>query len=205
MLGKSVTNNQSSQTAETTPTDFTRSVVGTKGLNGRPADSDYALSGVIGRQFSAPLARMQKALEEIETTQHFSPKNMMVLSSGVNLANKLAMQSQQIARLAGGRLTQSHEKLKLDTLLSTALEERAEQFRNGGIEVFQRINPVEVIVDAGLLYSLIEAALDWACGLGRKLTVTLEIKNWPEHGLLILKTSHVVASSHEDEGDGHPS
>ena len=130
---------------------------------------------------------------------------MMVLTSAVTLANKLAMQSQQVARLASGRLRQSHEKLNLDVVLSTALQERAETFRNYGVEIFQRIHPVEVIVDAGLLYSLIEAALDWACGLGRKLTVTLEIKNWPEHGLLILKTSHVLANSHADGESGDPS
>ncbi len=200
-----MTNNQSSQTAEPTPMSFRGPADGSMGTNGRPAESDYVLSGVIGRQLSVPLADMQKALEEIENTQHLSLTNMMVLRSGVNLASRLAMHSQQIARLAGGRLRQSHEKLKLDVLLSTALQDRAETFRSLGIETFQRIHPVEVIVDAGLLYSLIEAALDWACGLGRKLTVTLEIKNWPEHGLLILKTSHIVGNLHADDGAGHPS
>ena len=200
-----MSNDQSSQTAAPTPMSLRGPVDSLGGTNGRPAESDYVLSGVIGRQLSVPLANMQKALEEINNTQHLSLTNMMVLRSGVELANGLAMQSQQIARLAGGRLRQSHEKLKLDVLLSTALQERAEKFRSLGVEIFQRIHPVEVIVDAGLLYSLIEAALDWACGLGRKLTVTLEIKNWPEHGLLILKTSHVVGNLHADDEASHPS
>lgn len=174
------------------------------GVNARPAEPDYLLSGAIGRQLSTPLANMQKALDEITAAQYLSQKNMAVLSSGVSAANKLAMQSQQIARLAGGRLRQSHESLKVDSLLAAALQERADTFSERGIEVFQRIHPVEVIVDGGLLYSLLEAALDWACGLGRKLTITLEIKNWPEHGLLILKTSHVVAHSRTDDGDDQP-
>ena len=164
-----------------------------RGMTGRPPDPDYVLSGVIGRQLSAPLANMQKVLEEINTTHHFSQQNMTALSSALSAANKLAMQSQQIARLAGGQLRQSHESLKVDDLLSAALRERAANFSERGIEVFQRIHPVEVIVDGGLLYSLLQAALDWACGVGRKLTITLEIKNWPEHGLLVFKTSHVVA------------
>ena len=200
-----MSNDQSSQTAAPTPMSLRGPVDSLGGTNGRPAESDYVLSGVIGRQLSVPLANMQKALEEINNTQHLSLTNMMVLRSGVELANGLAMQSQQIARLAGGRLRQSHEKLKLDVLLSTALQERAEKFRSLGVEIFQRIHPVEVIVDAGLLYSLIEAALDWACGLGRKLTVTLEIKNWPEHGLLILKTSYVVGNLHADHEAGYSS
>ena len=150
--------------------------------------SDFALAGSIGLQLSEPLASMQAALEAIEQTQHLSRENMLVLVESVKLARKLAMQSQQIARLASGSLRQSHETMKLDELVSVALREYSDVFRQRGIEVFQRIRAVEVIVDASLLHSLVDAALDWAAGLGRKLTVTLEMMNWPEHGLLIFKS-----------------
>lgn len=198
-----MTVNQSLMTAKPTLVRVQELATNAMGMSSRPLESDYVLSGLIGRQLSTPLAYMQKTLEEIDSTKQFSQKNMAMLSSGVSMANKLAMQSQQIARLAGGRLRQSHESLKLDVLLLAALQERADSFSKRGIEVFQRIQPVEVIVDGGLLYSLLQAALDWACGVGRRLTITLEIKNWPEHGLLVLKTSHVVAHSRSDEGVGH--
>ena len=198
-----MTVNQSLMTAKPTLVRVQELATNAMGMSSRPPESDYVLSGLIGRQLSTPLAYMQKTLEEINNTKQFSQKNMAMLSSGVSMANKLAMQSQQIARLAGGRLRQSHESLKVDVLLLAALQERADSFSNRGIEVFQRIHPVEVIVDGGLLYSLLQAALDWACGVGRRLTVTLEIKNWPEHGLLVLKTSRLVAHSRSDEGVGH--
>ena len=166
--------------------------------------SDFALAGTIGLQLSEPLATMQAALEAIEQTQHLSRQNMLVLSEGVHLARKLAMQSQQIARLASGRLRQSHETIKLDELVLAALREHSDTFRQRGIEVFQRIRPVEVIVDAALLHSLVDAALDWATGLPRKLTVTLEMMNWPEHGLLILKTSHAVGYSPASSDSAEP-
>ena len=162
--------------------------------DGVRAPVDFTLAGLIGQQLSEPLAQLQAALEDIEKTQHLSRENMLVLSANVRLARKLAMQSQQIARLASGQLRQSHETMKLDELVMAALQERVNTFRQRGIDVFQRIRPVEVIVDAALLHSLVDAALDWAIGLGRKLTVTLEMKNWPEHGLLALKTSHVVGN-----------
>ena len=163
--------------------------------DGAIAPSDFTLAGTIGFQLSEPLADMQGALEAIVQTQHLSRKNMLVLVESVNLARKLAMQSQQIARLASGRLRQSHETMKLDELVLAALREQSNTFKQRGIEIFQRIRPVEVIVDAALLHSLVDAALDWAAGLGSKLTVTLEMMNWPEHGLLIFKTHHLVGYS----------
>lgn len=161
-------------------------------INDARAPSDFALSGLIGLQLSEPLASMQAVLEDIDGTRSVSKEHMHVLRVNVDAARKLAMQSQQIARLASGRLRQSHETMKLDKLVLAALQERSSVFRQRGIDVFQRIRPVEVIVDAALLHSLVDAALDWAAGLGRKLTVTLEMMNWPEHGLLVLKTSHLV-------------
>lgn len=197
--------NLSTQTTQPTPLSPQTPHTGEDTLHGWSRESDYVLSGVIGRQLSEPLANMQKALEEIDATEHLSQKNMVILTSGVRLANKLTMQCQQIARLASGRLKQSHETLQLDVLLMAAMQDHFKKFRMRGIEIFKRIHPVEIIVDPSLLHSLLDTALDWACGLGRKLTVTLEIKNWPLHGLLILKTSHAVADSHVDEGADHPS
>ena len=168
------------------------------------SQSDFALAGTIGLQLSEPLANMQAALEAIEQTQHLSRENMLVLVDGVKLARKLAMQSQQIARLASGRLRQSHETMKLDELVLAALRDQSSTFKQRGIEIFQRIRPVEVIVDAALLHSLVDAALDWAAGLGGKLTVTLEMMNWPEHGLLILKTSHVAGYLPASSGNTRP-
>ncbi len=167
--------------------------------------SDFALAGVLGRELAEPIARMQSVLREVERSKLLTGVDISRLNASINSAHLLAMQSQQIARLACGRLRQSHENLKLDALVLESLRERTSAFRQQGIEIFQRIRPVEVIVDASLLYSLIDAALEWATGLGRKLTVTLEMKNWPEHGLLIFKTGHAVAdNSSHDTPDGAP-
>ena len=100
----------------------------------------------------------------------------------------IAHQSQQVARLAEGRLRQSHERVSLDHLVKTALDERRPRFRELGVDVSRDIKPVEIVVDPGLLSSLVETALDWALLQGRRLDVTLGIKAGPEHGLLVIKT-----------------
>ncbi len=156
---------------------------------------DLALAGVIGERLSEPLAAMQYVLQEFVRTQKISSSHFHLLRSSLDVARNIAMQSQQISRLAEGRLRQSHERLKLDELLQSALKERNSIFQQRGVELYQKVQPVEVIVDPGLLSSLLDVALDWAVGMGRRLVVTLEMKNWPEHGMLLLKASESVASS----------
>ena len=164
--------------------------------------SDFVLAGILGRELAEPLSQMQSVLLEVERSHLLTGDDVKRLSAGILSARTLAMQSQQIARLAYGRLRQSHEILKLDAMVLVAMQEHATAFRMRGVDVFQRLRPVEVIVDAGLLHSLINAALDWASGLGAKLTVTLEMQNWPEHGLLMFKSSHCSASKAVDSGQG---
>ena len=160
-----------------------------------PERVDLAIAGVIGARLSEPLAAMQYVLQEFARTQKVSSSHVQLLKSSLEVARTIAMQSQQISRLAEGRLRQSHERLKLDELLHAILKERSSVFQQRGVELYHKVQPVEVIVDAGLLSSLLDVALDWAVGMGRRLVVSLEMKNWPEHGMLLLKASESVASS----------
>ena len=161
---------------------------------------DLKLAGVIGSDLSAPLAAMQYVLHAFAHTQSINHSQITLLESSLQAARTIAMQSQQIARLAGGRLRQSHERLKLDELLRDALLQRTNIFRQRGVEIYQSLKPVEVIVDAGLLSSLIETAIDWAISVGHRLVVTLEMKNWPEHGMLLIKVSEAVGGGVSREG-----
>ena len=161
---------------------------------GSSEHSEFVLAGAIGAQLSEPLAAMQHVLRQFDKTQAITPSQMRLLKTSLNFALTVAKQSQQIARLASGRLRQSHEKVNLDLVLRDALRDRAEAFLQAGVELYQNIRPVEVIVDASLLSSLVDAALDWALSNGRRLVITLEIKNWPEHGILLIKSSESVAA-----------
>lgn len=163
-----------------------------------PPSPDFLLAGMIGSQLSEPLAVISHVLDEFTRTRGITGEQIRQLRSSVALARSVAMQSQQIARLAGGRLRQSHERLKLDDMLRDALHGRSKLFGKRGVELYQKLSPIEVIVDAGLLSSLIDAAIEWAMTVGRRLMVTLEMKNWPEHGLLSIKVSDsIVGPAHE--------
>jgi len=156
--------------------------------------SDYVIAGIIGEQLSEPLSVMQSVVQEFTRTRKISRLQMQQLQTAIETARTVAKQSQQMARLAGGRLRQSHERLSLDKIISEALEQRAEAFQARGVELYCNLKSVEVIVDPGLLSSLVDAAIDWASEFGRRLVVSLEMKNWPEHGIFILKASESVAA-----------
>jgi hypothetical protein len=154
----------------------------------------------MGADLSGPIATMQFVVEEYIRRRFVTDKEMKLLYGAVEATKKIALQAQQVARLAHGKIRQSHERLHLDELLQSALNDRSREFQKRGVELNTSIRPVEVIVDPGLLVSLLDASIDWALSVGQKLAVSLDMKNWPEHGILFFKASQSVASG-ESVGD----
>ena len=169
-----------------------------------PAGLAPTLPGIIGAQLSQPVALMKDVLAQFRHTHTISRTQMVILGEAVNAAHKIALQSQQISRLAGGRLRQSHERLSLHTLLQEVLDSKLNQAVHTGLQVRRKIKPVEVIVDPGLLWSLLEVAIDWAAEQGQRVQVSLDVKNWPEYGILMLKASQHIAVPANDEEPASP-
>jgi hypothetical protein len=159
---------------------------------------DMRLASVIGEQLSEPLAVMDQMLEEIRQRHALPFLQLQKLRDAINRARHIAMQSQQVARLAGGQLRQSHEKLSLDGIVHQALDDRALSFKRHHITLYRNLKQVEVIVDASLLWSLVDASLDWACEQGSQLVVLLDMKNWPEHGMLVIKATSLPGAALTD-------
>lgn len=154
---------------------------------------DLPLIAVIGEMLSGPLEALQSLLDQLSKEGTATAGHINYAQGALAAVRSVSRQSQQIARLGGGRLRQSHEKLKLDDLLRNSLAERQVQFRQHGVELQHSLKSVEVIVDAGLLVCLVDAALEWSLSMGRMLIITLEMKNWPEHGLLNIRAKGGVA------------
>ncbi|MEP6791994.1 MAG: hypothetical protein ABI907_11505, partial [Ramlibacter sp.] len=156
------------------------------------ASAQLGLPAVIGAELSRPVAAMQRVLQEFASTRSLSRAQIASLNASVKWAHRIAVHSQQISRLAGGRLRQSHERLFVDALLADYLDSSRAHFQETGLQIQRNLKPVEVIVDPGLLSSLLEVAVEWAAEQGRTVQITLDIKNWPEHGVLVLKASQQV-------------
>lgn len=162
------------------------------------------LAGAIGAELAAPVTRMAQALEALRASPASTDPAFAELEAAIEQAHQLALRSQQVARLAAGRLRQSHEKLALHAILHDVLLEHHASFMDRGIEVSQHLRPVEIIVDPGLLVSLLNAAIDWAAEQGTRLLVKLSMKNWPENGLLVIQASRAIQVTGEAEGERDP-
>ena len=157
---------------------------------------DYALAAAMGRQLSEPIGDMQAIVQALLDTGKISRRKVQMLLGNLARVRQLSIQSQQLMRLSQSPVRQSHERLRLDTLVRQVLEEHAEVFHQQGVELVQRIRPVEIILDPGMVSTLLGAALDCATVRGSRLLVTLEMRNWPEHGMLTLKTVQTVVADH---------
>ncbi|WP_048440972.1 hypothetical protein [Caenimonas sp. SL110] len=159
------------------------------------------LPAIIGAELAHDVAIMQNVLQEVRSMRSISRGQVATLEACLESAHRIAMQSQQISRLASGRLRQSHERLPLDTIVNDVLNGMTLRFKLGGYEVTHRLRPVEVIVDPGLLLGLVQVAIDWSADQGQRLQVRLDVKNWPEHAELAIKSSQSVALSQAASGE----
>ena len=138
-----------------------------------PARADMDIAGAMGLQLSDPLADMQRVVHDLISTGKISRSQVQLLSASIEAARRIAMQGQQLARLARGKLRQSHERLNLDAVIRQALAERMSFFQQRRVSPTQDLERVELVVDPGVLSSLIETALDWIVERNQDLSVQL--------------------------------
>ncbi len=152
------------------------------------------LPGLIGAELADPLTDIGKVLGSIKKSRSVSSSQMQALTLAFLRAQRISRQSQQLTRLAEKKLRQSHEKVGLHLVLGSVLGQRLAEFRARGVTLQHQMLPVDIIVDPGLLVGLIDAAVDWAAERGRRLNIHLGIKNWPEHGKLVIRADQHVAT-----------
>jgi hypothetical protein len=84
--------------------------------------------------------------------------------------------------------------LPLDELTRRVIADNDWRYYQSGLVIEQHLQPVEVIVDPGLLVSLVEVAIDCAGRHGQAIAMYLKVKNWPEHAILTIKASQHVTT-----------
>jgi len=161
----------------------------------------HELVAEIGAATAAPLTAALERIQALITTGRIDRSSLRALREEVELARQAGITGQQITRFASGRLRQSHERLQLADTLKNVLTHRQRETQARGIVLKPTLKPAEVIVDASLLFSLLNTVLDWALDLARSnIEFTIDVKSWPVHARLVCRFAHRLPD--ESAGDG---
>lgn len=149
------------------------------------------LTAQIGREVAEPLSSALERVITLTTTGRIDRDGLRALRVEIERARRAGMVSQQLARFASKRLRQSHERLNLANTLQSVLTHRAREVTARGIQVKQSTKPIEVLVDPALLFSLLNAVLDWAVEAARaSIDFRVDQMDWPPHGRISVVFGH---------------
>jgi hypothetical protein len=145
----------------------------------------------IGAEIAEPLTAALERINTLTSTGRIDRQGLRALREEVEAARRIGMIGQQLTRFASGRIRQSHERLQLADVLAGVLAHRARETQARGIGLRPTLKPVEVVVDASLLFSLLNSAVDWALANAQsQIDFSIDIKAWPAHGRLTCRFAH---------------
>lgn len=157
------------------------------------AQTWHELVGALGAEIALPLTAALERINALAATGTIDRKGLRALREEVEAARGVSMAGQQLARLASGRLRQAHERIDLAQMLAGVLAHRAREIDARGVNVESRSvpKPVEVVVDAPLVFSLLNAVLDWALACTRsKVKLCVDVTCWPVRARLACSFAH---------------
>lgn len=165
-----------------------------------PGDDRWReLVSAVGAEIAGPLTAALERIHALSTTGRIDRAGLRALNDEIASARQVGMNAQQLVRFASGRLRQSHERLPLADTLKTVLAHRARETQARGIFLKPVLKPADVIVDASLLFSLLNSTLDWVLVNARShVEFTVDVKTWPPHARLRCRFAYRPADQLDD-------
>jgi len=152
--------------------------------------------GQIGTEVGLPLSAALERVTVLATTGKIDRAGLRMLREEIERARRAGMIGQQLARFASGRIRQSPEQISVTQMLREVLLQRNREATARQIEISQALKPAEVVVDATLLYALMQAVVDWSLDLAqKKLEFKLDIKAWPPYARLTVRFAHASSDA----------
>jgi hypothetical protein len=160
----------------------------------------HRLVSEVGAEIAAPLTSALERIHALIATGRIDRAGLRSLRDEVEQARQIGMIGQQLTRFASGRVRQSHERLPLADVLKGVLAHRARETQARGIALKPALKPADVIVDASLLFSLLNTTIDWALANAHSfIEFAIDFKTWPIHARIVCKFVHRPADQLDDE------
>ncbi|MDY0748537.1 hypothetical protein SNE35_28815 [Paucibacter sp. R3-3] len=153
----------------------------------------------LGAEIAGPLSTALERIHSLINTGQIDRQSLRALRESVSQAREAGMVGQQLARLASGRLRLSRERLHLTQLLRGVLAHRSRETQARGVQVRQMLKPVEVIADGALMFSLLNALMDWAlAGTHSSIDLRLDLTPWPVKARLVCRFANRALDMADD-------
>jgi len=151
----------------------------------------HALMGQVGRELAEPLTAALERVTTLNTTGRIDRQGLRALRDEIDRARQAGLLCQQMARLASGRIRQSHERVHLTHTLQSVLAYRARELHSHGIRLTQALRPTEVRLDASMLFAMLNALVDWWIpNTVGAVDLQITMRNWPERARLVCRLQH---------------
>ncbi len=121
----------------------------------------------IGSAVALPLSAALERVNALATTGRIDRDGVRALRDEIESARRVAMVSQQLARFASRRVRLQPESVDLTLMLREALAQRAREAAARQVGFSQVLKATTVMVDPALLYTLVQALLDWMLDVAR--------------------------------------
>ena len=185
---------------------------GTSGPTRKPGEPSagnndrwHQLVSEIGAEIATPLTSALERIHALIDTGRIDRAGLRSLRDEVEQARQIGMIGQQLTRFASGRVRQSHERLQLAEVLKGVLAHRGRETQARGIALKPSLKPADVIVDASLLFSLLNTTVDWALANAHSfIEFTIDFKTWPIHARVTCRFAHRPPDQADDPTDVPP-
>ncbi len=145
----------------------------------------------LGAEIAGPLSTALERIQELISTGQIDRQGLRALRESVAQAREAGMVTQQLSRLASGRLRLSRERVHLTQVMRGVLAQRSRETQARGIQVRQMLQPIEIMTDGSLLFSLLNAVMDWAlANTHSSLEMRLDLTPWPTKARLVCRFAH---------------
>lgn len=156
----------------------------------------------LGAEIAGPLSAALEQIQNLATTGQIDRRGLRLLRRSVDDARTAGMLGQQLARLASGRLRLNRERQHLTQMLRSVLAQRSRETQARGVQVRQSLKPVEIWADGALLFSLLNALMDWAlANTHSSVDLRLDLTPWPVKARLSCRFAHRSLELLTDEPD----
>ncbi len=139
------------------------------------------LSAAVAEPLTVALERVQ----ELARTGRIEQSDLHALYAEILEARRVSMVGQQLARVASGSLRQSHEVLRLSTSVQEVLALHTEMVKKQGLSLSTTWGTSEVLIDASLLFNLLDSLVFWFGSLATSVVeLRVDKKVWPTNARL---------------------